>query len=1061
MKTISYLLGIVFLVSACTNSVTSEVKDWTYIAVDSAKQKWGDWQEPEWLRYFGIDFGDVNRDGNIDIISGRYIYKNPGGDMESTWKRISLDENVDAIFHIDADGDQYADIIAQALPGIYWFEAIDPEGEKYSMKQISTIPATGHVNSQGFEKAQIIAGGKTELLIASNGSIYCIQIPEDPETVDQWPTMLIADNTSDEGIGYGDIDQDGDIDIACGRRPEGEGEPLILVWYENPGSVDIEWKGYEIGRSEHPIDRVELGDLDGDGQLEIVASEERYPGEEPDGFLLWFSVQDDLKGEWERHKIVQQYSMNNLDLADFDQDGDLDIVTNEHKGQKLETQLWVNDGNAEFTKSIIDTLKENHLGTQVIDIDGDGDLDIAGCAWDNYRWMHLWRNNRVKAMKPGSTFRIYSWTTEGIGNEPFLRVGGRMGYGTDTTQFPPSAHVDGQIRMAENIDLEKALYAELIIERLQSHEGTNNLEVSVNGNDWMPVHEPHTMADSAIYYMFHFYPRVKVPLEMISDGIMNIRLRVGDFQEWGWPQNLFYGVNLCVYYDASKSNFETSIDGLSSGDKLGKDVVLKLDGKKSSSISKVDYIGFYEDVNWPGDGKYLQWQLHPHMGEIRNHIGSSVEAPFEVTWDTEWLPDQEADIKVMARIETTDGLVHLSEATDKLELERDYSVQLLKPTSQPLRWSTRSGQFNQQLYLDNEVTEIEEAKLYWKSWSPCYNVGMEINGNPVLGEIEEWPCYAYYEHELDVEDVTVFLKGANTVTTLKTPLHDGHMVHGMEVQWPGIQAKIKVKKKESPVQISECRYEDRAHFLVHTENLTYYFDQQGGGFSRIIDQDGNDWISFKMEPWGIYPDGAASAFRGIPNLVFQQVDDGAGHPGHNKCVSEAKGNTITSGSLSGLWEWTWTFSDAHATLDITKTDPDRAYWFLYEGTPGGSYKPGQSYFGSDLGGPESTEYDFYKGNILWGNFQWMYAGTSMAKGALYMVQTEADQHSDMISFLGNTSEGIASPDGMTVFGFGRGKETNPLMTGNQQFVIGLYPEQIDTEEKHAELANHIKTNFLK
>jgi hypothetical protein len=263
------------------------------------------------------------------------------------------------------------------------------------------------------------------------------------------------------------------------------------------------------------------------------------------------------------------------------------------------------------------------------------------------------------------------------------------------------------------------------------------------------------------------------------------------------------------------------------------------------------------------------------------------------------------------------------------------------------------------------------------------------------------------------------------------------------------------------ITFGEVVYEDRPHILVETEKLTYYFDIRGGGFSRIIDNQGNDWVSFKMEPWGDYPASAASSFRGLPNLVFRQNDHGAGHPGHDKCVSQVQGNLINTESVSGLWSWSWEFFQDHAILDVIKTDPDCSYWFLYEGTPGGSFDPENSYVGTSAGGPEPGEYDFFKKEILWGQFQWMYAGTGSAPGTFYMVQVEADTLLDMVSFLGNTREGINSPNGMTVFGFGRGKETNPLLTGPRKFLIGWYPDQIHSRKDHQKLANHIETNYLK
>jgi hypothetical protein len=37
-----------------------------------------------------------------------------------------------------------------------------------------------------------------------------------------------------------------------------------------------------------------------------------------------------------------------------------------------------------------------HLGAQLVDLDSDGDLDIAGHAWDNYRFLHVWRNDGIQ-----------------------------------------------------------------------------------------------------------------------------------------------------------------------------------------------------------------------------------------------------------------------------------------------------------------------------------------------------------------------------------------------------------------------------------------------------------------------------------------------------------------------------------------------------------------------------------------------------------------------------------------------------------------------------------------
>ena len=60
---------------------------WHYIEVDSQRAKHGDWADPAWLKYFGLDMMDVTGDNFKDIVAGRYFYR------KSRWR---YDWKVDA-----------------------------------------------------------------------------------------------------------------------------------------------------------------------------------------------------------------------------------------------------------------------------------------------------------------------------------------------------------------------------------------------------------------------------------------------------------------------------------------------------------------------------------------------------------------------------------------------------------------------------------------------------------------------------------------------------------------------------------------------------------------------------------------------------------------------------------------------------------------------------------------------------------------------------------------------------------------------------------------------------
>ena len=259
------------------------------------------------------------------------------------------------------------------------------------------------------------------------------------------------------------------------------------------------------------------------------------------------------------------------------------------------------------------------------------------------------------------------------------------------------------------------------------------------------------------------------------------------------------------------------------------------------------------------------------------------------------------------------------------------------------------------------------------------------------------------------------------------------------------------------ISIEDESYEERPHFKIETKTATYFFDKAGGGLSRAIDADGIDWINYKGDPHAVVPSGASSCYRGIPNMVYRYEDGGAGHPGFDQCISEkADENTIRTQSKSGKWQWAWTFFDDHARLTIEKTDPDRTYWFLYEGPVAGGFDPARKYWGTDLGGPRSETPSLNRGENIVGNWQWVYFGDNETDRIFYVAQQPKDTLNDFFAYMGDTKEGNSSPDGMIVFGFSRDKGTKALETKTGvTYVIGFLERKVTSAEDHEWVSKQI------
>jgi hypothetical protein len=384
---------------------------------------------------------------------------------------------------------------------------------------------------------------------------------------------------------------------------------------------------------------------------------------------------------------------------------------------------------------------------------------------------------------PGDVFREYMWTKKDGDAGGSLRVGGRVGYD------------GGFIPIEHDFDLEHATRVEVVIEKILCHDGTTGLAIQINDGDWIYIPEAAAIPVPQSTYQHHIYPTVRFPLDFLKQGTNNtFRMKVDTKHSWNWPQNLIYGVHFRIYYDPdAKQHPAGRITSPQSGETIGRSITLTIDANSpSSEVRRVDYVGLYEDVNFEGDGVYRQWHYHFFHGQIMHHLGSATSAPYNVTWDTSWVPDQKQSMHIAARITNGAGITYMTEAVSDLHLARPgLSVELCKPYDIPQKWVTRRGEREERFDVTGDLSKAVAAQLVWSSWSPGYMNGVYINDVKVFDN--EGPRYQYFAHRVMMEDISCFTKGVNILKTGKTPKYDGKMVHGMEVNWPGIMVLIQYR----------------------------------------------------------------------------------------------------------------------------------------------------------------------------------------------------------------------------------------------------------------------------
>ena len=416
----------------------------------------------------GLIEADIDRDGIPDIVSVhedshhlRIAYGTPDADR---WDLVTVAEGpvVAAIEDVaagDLDGDGWTDLVTaneEAHLAFFRNPATGQRGGHWP----SLIPSVTQNRGSWLRVfvADLDGDGRVEVLGANKGASDIVdpdgpradratslfRIAGDPLDDESWREQVLFRRDVPNTAMPVDIDGDGDLDVLAAARLEQTAFVLENTGTGAPGGevgmvsheivIEAADGGCEVRTSAFQSD---FADLNGDGRQDLVVGvmelcgDTRAPGGLP--AVGWLEQPAALDAPWTYHRIgdILPDMPIGIALADFDGDGDPDLVTGGYSGLNI-LQGGYTDTARDFDSPGVDAsatvgrlawfanpgsaggpwqrhdisrrVRGMYDGFIARDVDGDGDQDIVTTrgnsgAYDGVIWLE-----QVRQQRPGPAF---------------------------------------------------------------------------------------------------------------------------------------------------------------------------------------------------------------------------------------------------------------------------------------------------------------------------------------------------------------------------------------------------------------------------------------------------------------------------------------------------------------------------------------------------------------------------------------------------------------------------------------------------------------------------------
>lgn len=239
----------------------------------------------------------------------------------------------------------YYEVLAQHTPG-----------EHNDVCLLSDLTGNGWLD--------VIIGGKR-----GEGNLCWYEAPD-------WTCHSVSQAYLEAGGALLDINGNGRLDIIAGEAGGGH----ELYWFEQPADPRDPWQRHLIENGFHKYHDQAIGDVDGDGEPEILIASQCA------GIVAYYDIPDDLNvRRWPfetRHIVYAGLEVEGLAIGDVDGDGVNEIVagTNIFHRPTDPCLLWERQELAQFVKT----------GIALGDLTGDGIPEIVAAEGESYPGRLAW-----------------------------------------------------------------------------------------------------------------------------------------------------------------------------------------------------------------------------------------------------------------------------------------------------------------------------------------------------------------------------------------------------------------------------------------------------------------------------------------------------------------------------------------------------------------------------------------------------------------------------------------------------------------------------------------------